>query len=119
MQHPFIFSSDERLWPSYVRCHRVSVVCQSNWTYTSFHRNDPWIVHLQVVQRFKVDAELRKDLKTLKSSCQKPLARFGNDMAQMVMGEPSSTKIVQLILVNLKHGYQRAEFVLLYIYRET
>ena len=37
----------------------------------------------------------------------------------MVMGEPSSTKIVQIILVNLKHGCQRAEFVLLYIYREN
>ena len=35
------------------------------------------------------------------------------------MGEPSSTKIVQIILVNLKHGCQRAEFVLLYIYREN
>ena len=40
-------------------------------------------------------------------------------MAQMVLGEPSSTKIVQIILVNLKHGCQRAEFVLLYIYREN
>ena len=40
-------------------------------------------------------------------------------MAQMVLGEPSSTKIVQIILVNLKHGCQRAEFVLLYMYREN
>ena len=40
-------------------------------------------------------------------------------MAQMVLGEPSSTKFVQIILVNLKHGCQRAEFVLLYIYREN
>ena len=37
----------------------------------------------------------------------------------MVMGESSSTKIVQIILVNLKHGCQRAEFVLLYIYMEN
>ena len=40
-------------------------------------------------------------------------------MAQMVLGEPSSTMIVQIILVNLKHGCQRAEFVLLYIYKEN
>ena len=41
-------------------------------------------------------------------------------MAQMVLlGESSSTKIVQIILVNLKHCCQRAEFVLLYIYREN
>ena len=37
----------------------------------------------------------------------------------MVMSEPSSTKIVQIILVNLNHGCQRAEFDLLYIYREN
>ena len=37
----------------------------------------------------------------------------------MVMGETSSTKIAQIILVNLKHGFQRAEFVLLYIYKES
>ena len=36
-------------------------------------------------------------------------------MAQMVMGEPSSTKSVQIILVNLKHGCQRAEFLVLYM----
>ena len=55
MHYPFIFSSDELLWPSYVPCHHVAVVCQSNldevsttgWTYTSFHRNDPWIAHFQ------------------------------------------------------------------------
>ena len=41
--------------PSYVPCHHMAVVCQSNldkvsttgWTYTSFHRNDPWIAHLR------------------------------------------------------------------------